>query len=189
LIIKKIIIFFLLSAYTVIQVSAQSKADTVNTMTKGRNHSVSIGLNIPFGDFSSTHNLGVGINYSWSKHRFGVLSAIPFKTIGFTFNIGVDYYLGKKETVGVYNYKYGNYSYLHTYGGIIFNPGRKGNISLAAGPAVGLYNGNTQFNVGINLSGNYYLNKHIAVTPAILFMKESVSDPLWSASLRASIVF
>lgn len=187
MIIKKIFIFFLLSAYTVIQVSAQSKADTMHTMIKGRSHLVSLGLNIPFGDFSSTHNLGVGLCYSWSKHRFGVLSAIPFKFTGFTFNIGADYYSGKKETIGLFNYKYDNYIYLHTYGGMIFNPGKKGSISLTAGPAVGLYSGNTQFNIGINLSGNYYFKKNIAITPAILFMKEPVSDPLWAASLRVSV--
>jgi len=156
---------------------------------KGKRHSISAGIGIPFGDFSSTHSFGAGLDYSWSNHRFGLLQSIPVKPIGFTFNIGGDYFFGKKEMIGLYSYQYSNYIYLHTYGGVIINQGKKGNISITAGPALGLYVGNTQFNVGINLSGNYYINKKIALSPSILFMKESNSEPLWSAGLRGSIVF
>lgn len=147
-----------------------------------------MGLNIPFGNFSATHSIGAGLEYSWSHHRFGLLSSTLFRVIGFTFNGGADYYKGKKENIGIYSYQYGNYIYLHSYAGIILNPGKKGNIIVTTGPAVGLYNNDAQFNFGVNLSGNYYFTKNFAVTPAIMLMKESASDPIWAASLRASIV-
>jgi hypothetical protein len=185
--IQKIFCLYFLSGCVAITVTAQSKKDMPEM--KGKNNSISFGVNIPFGDFSSTHRFGAGADYSWSKYRYGLLKSIPIKSIGFTFNAGSDYFFGKKETIGLYKYDYPNYLYLHTYGGIIYNLVKKINISFTAGPALSFYSGNAQFNIGINLSGNYYFNKNMAISPAILFMKESISEPLWVASLKASIAF
>jgi len=89
----------------------------------------------------------------------------------------------------MYSYKYPGYSFLHSYAGIIYNPCKKINISLTSGPGLGLYDGNTQFNLGINLSGNYHLSDKFSISPVLIFMKETKSDPLWATGFRATIVF
>ena len=103
--------------------------------------------------------------------------------------MGAAYYFGKKETVSGYPYDYPGYIFVHAYVGAIYNPLRKANICLTAGPALGIYNGNTQFNFGSVLEGSYYFNEKIAIAPGIIFMKESGANPLWAASLKATMAF
>lgn len=155
----------------------------------GKQNSISLGANLPLGNFSSTHFSGIAINYSWSNHRFDVMDVKPVKPFGFTANTGLACYFGEKETVSSYQYKYPGYIFIHTYAGTIYNAWRNANISLTAGPALGIYNGNTQFNIGSILEGSYFIKEKIAITPGIIFMKESGANPLWSASLKATLAF
>jgi hypothetical protein len=135
---------------------AQPGSDEKNH-AKGRNNDVSLHLNYPFGGYlKDISNFGTGIEYAWSQGRFGRMSAKPSKPVGFTFNLGIDYYFGEKEKYGNNTVKYKGTTYLHAYGGAIYNPCNTGNISLAAGPAVELYDGNSEFGFGINLSGTIY---------------------------------
>jgi hypothetical protein len=78
---------------------------------------------------------------------------------------------------------------MHAWAGAIYNPWKRGNIILTAGPALGIYNSNTQFNIGSCLEGSYYIKEKIAISPGIIMMKESGADPLWSASLKATMAF
>jgi hypothetical protein len=186
---KQVLCFLLGTGCLFISAKAQLIENTGKNQAKGKSNSVSGSIDIPFGDFFATHGLGTGVNYSWSNHRYGQMMSAPTNPIGFTFNIDAEYYFGKKESIGLFNYDYSGYTYLHAYGGGIYNFSGRGNISLTAGPALGLYSGHSQFNFGADLSGSYYFNKRIAITPVIIFMKESGSDPLWSGSVRAGFSF
>jgi hypothetical protein len=168
---------------------AQQKEIRHRQQANSQSNSISAGINIPFGKFSSTHRFGFGLDYSWCHHRYGRMNEIPVKLLGFTFNAGADYYIGKKENTGYAPYIYNDYTYLHSYAGVIYNPGKKTNISLTAGPALGLYAGHSQFKIGVNLAGSYYLAKNIAIAPAVLLMKESDSDPLWAGALQIIYCF
>ncbi len=143
----------------------------------------------PLGNFSSTHLIGMEANHSWSEHRFGGMDIKPVKPLGFTSNAGFAYYFGKKENISGYTYDYHRYIFIHAFAGAIYNPWRRGNIILTAGPGLGIYNGNTQFNIGSCLEGSYYIKEKIAITPGINFMKESGADPLWAASLKVTLTF
>ena len=166
---------------------AQSQRPQKHNHPSGKQHAVSIGAAIPLGNFSSTHIIGAAINYSWSNHRFGGMDVKPVKPFGFTANSGAEYYFGKKETVSGYAYQYPKYIFIHTYAGIIYSPWRKSNISLTAGPAWSIYNGNTKFNIGSCLEASIFFRKKIAITSGIIFMKESGADPLWAASLKTTL--
>ncbi len=188
---KRLLSFILLTGCIVISTTAigQSKRPKNHNHPSGKQHTVSIGANIPLGNFSSTHFLGIATNCSWSNHRFGGMDVKPVKPLSFTANAEAAWYFGKKETSSGYPYKYQKYIFFHAFAGAVYNPWKKGNISLTAGPALGIYNGNTQFNIGCCLEGSYYFNENIAISPGIIMMKESGADPLWSASLKATMAF
>ncbi|MBL7726026.1 MAG: hypothetical protein JNK27_17935 [Chitinophagaceae bacterium] len=155
----------------------------------GKRNLIAAGITIPLGDFSNTHFGGFNTVYAWSKNRFGRLTTLPAKKIGFTANSGIAYYFGKKETIGTGSYQYPAYIFLHIYAGAMYNADEKVNICLTAGPAAGIYNSNTQFNAGVSLQCNYYVSDKIAITPGLIMMKETRSDPIWSGSVRAAMVF
>jgi len=167
----------------------QSQRPKVHHHPSGKQHAVSIGANIPLGSFSSTHIIGIATNYSWTDHRFGPMDVKPVKPFGFIANAGIAYYFGKKETVSGNPYDYPGYIFIHILGGAVYNPWRKANISLMAGPALGIYNGHTQFNIGSVLEGSYFIKEKIAISPGIIMMKESGADPLWAASIKATMAF
>jgi len=156
---------------------------------RGAVNSISIGINIPVGEFSETHIAGISLYYSRSHHRFGRLNILPRKLIGFTANGGLDHYIGKKETVAGYDFKYGNYTYLHAFGGIIYNPSRQTNISLTTGPSMSLYKGNADLGFGVSWNGSYYFTGRIAFTPGFIYMKHAKANALWAASLKATYNF
>ena len=167
----------------------QSQRPIKHNHPSGKMNVVSIGANLPMGNFSSTHIVGIVSEYAWSNHRFGQMDVKPVKPFGFIANAGIAYYFGKKETVSGYSYDYPGYDFLYIHGGVIYNPWKKGNINLTAGPALGIYNGNTQFNISSKLEGSYYFREKIGISPAIIVMKEHHADALWAASLKATMAF
>lgn len=167
-----------------------AQADTSRTnYTKDKSNAASFGINIPIGEFSETHLAGISLNYSWSHHRFGKLNKLPKKLIGFTASGGIDYYFGKKETVAGYDFRYGGYTNLYAFGGAIYNPCKKGNISLTTGPAMSIYKDNAEIGFGVIINGNYYFNDRIAITPGVLYLKFAEANALWVASLKATYNF
>lgn len=169
---------------------SQEKSNKNKVGPTGYSKSVSTGINISFGEFSETHPVGVSANFTWSKNRLGLMGKKPSKAFGFIADGGIDYYFGNKETVSSNPYKYNNFTYIHTYAGIIYNLCKKGNINLVTGPALGLEGGYTTFFWGANLAGAYYINEKIALTPAIQFMKDPDSYyPLLSISIKGSWAF
>jgi hypothetical protein len=176
--------------------NGQSQKPVKHNQPSGKQHAVSVGTNSPIGNFSTTHELRVASNYSWSNHRFGRMDVKPVKPFGFIANAGYAYYFGKSVTVSGNPYDYPGYHFLNIYGGVIYNPWRKANINLTIGPAMGIYNGNTRFNFGGELTGSYYFKKIItvspgiiAISPGIIFMKEPGAVPLWAKSLKVTMAF
>ena len=155
----------------------------------GKQHAVSLGINAPIGEFAETHIAGIGSHYAWSAHRFGKLAALPKKWVGFTANGGIDYYLGKKVKVAGYDFKYGGYIYLHAFGGLIYNPTKKENITLTTGPTMGIYKGSADAGFGVNLGISSQVTDKIAFSPLIMYMKHNNTNALWIASVRATYVF
>jgi hypothetical protein len=190
---KNIFGFLWVTGLMVTATMAQPKETALQN--KGQRNNVSLNFDLPLGDFSKSYGFGIGADYSWSKHRYGKMPLIPAVPFGFTFNIGGDYYIGKKVTIGTPpytgSYDYGGYTYLHAYAGDIYNPCAKGNISLTAGPALGLSGGHSDFNIGIDLSGSIYLGNSgkFGITPNLTLMKQAGSDPLYTGGIRLNFSF
>ena len=182
---------FLLLFCLIIAISGIGQINTnKKVISTGYSKTVSAGINISYVEFSQTHPLGVGANFSWSKHRFGLMEKKLSKPFGFIAEGGIDYYFGKDETVSGYSYKYNGFTYIHAYGGAIYNCGKRGNINLTTGPALGLEDGFTSFFLGANLSGAYFINNKIAVTPGIKYMQDlNGPDPLVSFFFKAGFAF
>lgn len=155
----------------------------------GKQHAVAVGVQIPVGVFSESHLAGIGTSYSWSRHRLGRLPALPQKTIGFVATGGVDYYLGRKITEVGYDFKYFNYLYIHAFGGMIYNPGRKINTTLSGGPTLGVYKGSTDIGYGIKLDGSYSVSERIALSPGVMYMKHALANTLWVVMVKGTYNF
>lgn len=156
------------------------KAESVKNIS-----AISIGTHIPAGEFSKTHTIGASAAYNSIKHQY---KNTLISKLSFTWNSGAAYYLGKKETGLNYTYKYPAYLFIHGNGGILFSPVKNGFATLTAGPAIGFYNGSTEFNFNIQFDVNYYINKTILVSHVIILMKEPGARSLWSPGLKAMFI-
>lgn len=184
---RKIPLTFLALLGSILNLLAQKSVE--DTQPHLKSNLVSVGTEIPLGDFSSTHLPGIGIEYARSKNKFGILSITDKRKIAFVYGGGAAIYIGRKETVSLYPYKYPAYIFIKASAGVFYKPSSKSGFTFAAGPAIGIYNGNTQFNIASKLDGSYYMNKKLAITPGIILMKEmTVADPLIAFSLKASLV-
>jgi hypothetical protein len=154
---------------------------------QGSSHLLSLDLQVPVGVFATSHFAGAGLNYSWSQHRFG--NNVLKKTPGFMLNGGADYYFAKKISTAGYPFTYGGYLYLHVMPGLIVNPWQNGNISLNAGPSIGLYKGNADWGLNTTIIGNYFLSDKISIGPGISYKKHAQNYALWSGIVRVSFVF
>lgn len=165
-------------------VRAQAK-DQDMPAKAGQHVLVSVGINLPLGEFSTTHLIGAGVDCSPAANWFGLLKT---KKIAFTYNGGAACYVGKKETASGYSYKYPGFIFIHALGGILYNPVKKASLSLLAGPALGIYNGNTRFNIGSKLEAAYLFSKKIRIGPGIIMMKEPGTNAIWSAALKTTML-
>jgi hypothetical protein len=163
----------------------RAQADT----TLGENQAVLVGIHIPLGEFAKTHLAGLSASYTWSRHRLGKLPVMPEKLFGFIANGGIDYYFGKKETVAGYEYRYGGYTYLHAFGGVIYNPTRTININLTTGPTMGIYKGVGDIGFGVSVAASYYINEKVGISPALQYMKHDQTKALWVLMLRGAYSF
>src|SRR5688572_11770907 len=163
--------------------------DSARVPLSGQKHMVSIGIIFPIDEFSRTHSMGFGINYSWSNGRFGQLNRLPKKALGFTVEAGIKYYLGKNSTVAGNDFRYGNYTYFHAFAGLIHNPFSKVNVRLMAGPALGLYMGNAEAGFGAQLEGNYFFNDRFSISPGLFVFKHNEANAHYSVFLKVSRCF
>jgi len=169
-------------------VQAQIADTSSRKQVKGKSQAVAFGLYLPIGILSKSHIAGAGIDYSWSRHRFGRNISLT-KPIGFIVNGGINYYTGKKITTAGYDFRYGGYLNFYAMPGIQYNPLKNVNIALTAGPALNIYKGSVNAGIGINLLGNYFVSQNIAIGPGIIYKKHTNTDALWAATIRASYIF
>ena len=165
-----------------------AKAQSVNPSghrSKGKDQLVSFTASVPVGVYAESHIAGAGLAYAWSRHRFGD-SVHAKKIIGFTAQAGLDYYFGKKVTTAGYSFRYGNHLYAHVMPGIIYNPSSRTNLSLLAGPVLGIYKESSSLALGVSLTGAYYFNSRISLGPVVFYRKHAEVDALWTAGLRVS---
>ena len=160
-------------------------AQTDHSLQGGKSHLASLDIHLPVGVFARSHIAGAGLNYSWSNHRFG-MDLTQKRAIGLVFNVGADYYLGKKIKPAGYSFRYGDYLYLHAMTGILFNTFSSGNISLTTGPALGIYSGNSEFGLNVTLTGNLFLTENISIGPGVTYQKQAQTEALWSGVIRLS---
>jgi hypothetical protein len=161
----------------------------ITAQSKGRSWNAAAGIDLPFGLFSRTHFPGTGADISYSNRRFGRLPVQPVKQFGYLLNAGADYYFGKKENVSGHPFTYSGYFVFHTYGGVIWNRGKRINLNLAAGPALSVYNDKLRFNIGSNISATYFINGMTGVTPSVMLIKENGADWNGAVSIRGSWAF
>lgn len=181
---KKVLLLLCFN-FLLASVMAQSPTEKKST-PKDLGIAVSAGVQLPIGNFASTHIAGLGISVSPSYYKVPLFTKTK---IAFTYNGGAAYYLGKKETVSGYSYTYPGYFFIHAFAGALLIASPKMSFALTGGPAIGKYDGNTQFNIGSRLELNYHLNNTLSVGPGILFMKEAGSSPLWAAALKVTRSF
>jgi hypothetical protein len=163
------------------------QTNTLLTKPTGKSNLISLGPEFPVGDFAGTHFTGVGMEYMRTNKWFGLYSSASNKVV-FVYGGGVSFYFGRKETASSYSYKYPVYSLLKAVGGIAYKTGTRTNFVFVAGPAAGLYNGDTQFNLNGKLEGSYFFTEKFAISPGIVLLKEiSKADPLLIFSLKASM--
>ena len=180
-----LLVFYLL---TYLGVQAQIADTSSRKQVKGKSQAVTFGLYLPIGIFSKSHIAGAGIDYSWSRHRFG--RNIPLtKPIGFIVNGGINYYTGKKITTAGYGFRYGGYINLYAMPGIVYNTLQNGNVALTAGPALNIYKGSVNAGIGVNLFSNYFVSENIAIGPGIIYKKHTDTNALWAVAVRASYIF
>lgn len=156
---------------------------------KGHSWNVTAGIHLPVGHFANTHFPGAGAGISYSDHRYGILPAKPVKKFGYTFTASGNYYFGKKETVSGYPFRYTGYYLINTYAGAMYNYGRRAHFELLAGPALGIYNGTTRFNIGGIFSATWFVKAKLGVGPSFMLTKENGADWLGAFSLRGSWAF
>lgn len=149
---------------------------------------LNIGVNVifPLGDFSSTHFGGIGVDASPSRH---FEKSLRKKKIVFTYNGGINYYIGKKETVSANNYKYPGYVFIHAFGGLLYVPAKKIALKIMTGPGLGIYNGTTRFTIGGKFEAGYSVSNRVSIGPGFLIMKDPGANPLWGLSLKTTMDF
>lgn len=168
--------------------SAQTNA-TDKAASKGRNNKLALNFSFPVaGYLKYISNMGIGAAYSWSKERFGKLASLPTKAVGFTFNIGIDYFIGEKEKNLNQAIKYGGTTFLHAYGGAVYNLDRMSNIKLTSGPNLEIYKGASSFGFGANFSGSFYLfqNKNLGLSPNFSLMKQGKTEVVLAGGVGVS---
>lgn len=185
----KVLLLVLAGCWAALDSSAQLKPATQIKLPADQSNAVSLGASIPVGDFSNTHFLGATAQYEITNHRSGLLNKKPSSLLGWLVQSGAAFYTGRKESISSYSYTYPHYIFLHVYGGAIINPAKEFNINITAGPALGLYNGDSQFNLGIQLEANYYFNRKLGIAPGLHWMKEAGANALVAASLKAVLTF
>lgn len=181
-------IVFSAIAVLLITLNSFAQAGEYKLAPEGKSQSASLDLHLPLGIFARSQFAGAGLNYSWSNHRYGP-DVTNRKLIGFTANAGGDYYFGRRIRTAGYPFQYGGYIYGWLMAGIITNPWAFTHISLTAGPTIGIYKGNSDMGMGVNVFGSYFIKKRIAIGPGITYKKHPDTDGLWTGSARISYVF
>jgi hypothetical protein len=141
------------------------------------------------GNFSSTHFAGFIVDYSRCHYGYRKSNVKLPALLSYTVNTGINYFLGKKETVSGYTYNYPGNTWLYAMGGIMVVPATSLNIGITAGPALVIYNKNNAFAFTSKLEIGYFIKKKIAVSPLLQFLKEGRATAHWIAGIKGGLAF
>lgn len=155
----------------------------------GYRWNLSAGAAIPAGLFAETHFAGAGITADYSNKRFGQADSTIKKKLDYIISSGLSHYFGRTEKISGYPYTYRGYLIFHTYGGVIYNAGKKVNIHLTAGPALSHYNKTIRFNIGSDIGGSFYFSKKWGISPGLLMIAEPGAAMLIAGSVKVSRSF
>ena len=183
---KAALILFLIFCCIITTALAQKNNQPEQKHASGKSNSVALGIDFPLAEITNTHSFGFGFQFARSKHRLGQLNSPPSSPIGFTYNLGAEYLLGKKDS---YNVKYKGYSFAHAFAGLILNAGLNSNISLTAGPSASIYRNSTLWGLGFNFNVNFYLSHKIGISLSLLLYKQSEINSIWIASINGNFSF
>jgi hypothetical protein len=179
-------IFFLLS--TILVFPAFSQRYEKPEEEKPRANSIGFSLNIPIGNFNSTHTIGFGLDYTWSTRSFKK-DSVSDKLIHFAANAGVSYYGGKRTTTAGNEFTYDGYTNVFVMPGIDCKWTAPLVLNLFTGPVMSMYKGDSDFGFGVNLISNYSISPRVAAGPGIQYRKFAETDALWAATFRFSYNF
>ena len=183
---KSALILFLIFCCIITTALAQKNNHPEQKNASGKSNSVALGIDFPLAGITNTHSFGFGFQFARSKHRFGQLISLQASPIGFTYNFGAEYLLGKKDS---YNVKYKGYSFIHAFAGFILNAGLNSNIGLTAGPSASIYTNSTLWGIGFDFNGNFYLSPKIGISLSLLLYKQSENNSIWIASINGNFSF
>ena len=180
------LLLFLIQLYVTAQENEQKKKE----VPAGRKNLVTAGVLVPFGEFSKTHGVGMGLVYSRTSHRYIRFNEVLVQKFGFTYETGLAFYPGKNERVSeTDSYKYPGFILMHGHAGMICNLVKNLNIRVVAGPALGFYDGRARFNFGAQLSSGYFPWERLGIGPGMNFYMEPGSAPLAAATLHLQFTF
>ncbi|RYY55363.1 MAG: hypothetical protein EOO09_10690 [Chitinophagaceae bacterium] len=144
---------------------------------------LSLLLHKPLGVFDRSHSAGFGAEYAYSPGRFG-MDVSPAHEIGWIARGGIDLFIGRSHPTEGYAFRYNNYFYAQAMGGLIWNPLPFANLSLTAGPGLGLYGGAVSPGINAMVSANVFVDQRISIGPSAGFRKHREADGLWTAGVK-----
>lgn len=146
----------------------------------GVNNAGSAGIAFPLGVFAESHLAGLSANF-WHSRVILRNKTRADRKLWLVGNAGIEYYLGKKETVNGNSFRFGNYGYLHTTAGLAYDPLRRTTILLSAGPSLGLYKGNADLGLRVQSSIRYRVGDAIDLGLNAAYMKQGKDvNALWA---------
>jgi hypothetical protein len=150
-----------------------------------------IGLNIqkPFGEFCKTHRFGIGLTYSRGDRRTMRIKKVEPKKFLFTYQAGVTWYNGRREISYDYAYDHPSFMLIHVYGGLKYRAGANAELKLLVGPAMGIYDGDADFNLGADLIAGYFINDRLSINPGVGIQVEGGTAAKVVAKLGAQFLF
>jgi hypothetical protein len=143
---------------------------------------VALDLQLPLGDFSSTHLFGAGASFQSQPEWKRKLS---FRMLG-----GFECYFGNKERVSsYYNFKNGSYFVLFVLPAGQLRLSKKVYVAIHAGPALGIHLNNLHLNMMSSVRLFYRVSNKLLVGPVVYYLKEGGAEALWSAGIRTGFLF
>lgn len=152
-------------------------------------HVITAGPAIPLAGFSNTHFGGITTSYIRNMMKDHHSAVFKRKKTGWLTVASLSHYLGKNENNGLVSYRYKGYSVLELNAGAAWYPANKLDLSLRAGPALGIYNKIFRFTLTSTLQGSYKRGPKTVITPGLTLLKETGNDAVWVTSLQLGLVF
>ncbi|MCX8019878.1 MAG: hypothetical protein N2747_05230 [Chitinophagaceae bacterium] len=146
-------------------------------------------MNIPFGTFHSTHDIGFGIQGEFTDIRFRKSKKKKERALRSVFLSGLELFSGQKENVRGYPFRYLALWIFHASGGAVYALNKKWRISATAGPSLGNYSNTFRFNWSGAVSGSYAVTNRLSAVAGLILFKEPGADVLASFSLRTGYRF